>query len=71
MKKGIKEKNKKSTSANIEQLVRRHGEAILLLNEILKHQIANRGTKNAFYICYTYDGKFPDWVEKAERYVSQ
>ena len=39
-----------------------------LLNEILNHQIANRGTKHAFYKCYTYSGyKMPAWVKKAEK----
>ena len=41
-----------------------------LLNEILDHQIANRGGKWPFYKCYTYaSGTFPDWVAKAEAMV--
>ena len=42
-----------------------------LLNEILDHQIANRGSEHAFYSCYTYEyGKFPEWVLKAEHILS-
>ena len=42
---------------------------IALLNEILNHQVANRGTNSAFYICYAYDNTFPEWVEKAEKMI--
>ena len=38
-----------------------------LLNEILDHAIANRGTDDAFFCCYTYGhDKMPAWVAKAE-----
>ena len=41
-----------------------------ILNEILDHQIANRGSEHAFYRCYTYKyGDFPEWVLKAEHMV--
>lgn len=41
-----------------------------LLNEVLDHQIANRGTPNAFYRCYTYGNRgMPAWVAKAERAI--
>lgn len=45
---------------------------IKLLNEILDHQVANRGGQNPFYTCYTYGydangiARMPPWVEKAE-----
>lgn len=43
-----------------------------LLNEILDHQVANRGTEHEFYKCYTYSGnKMPPWVKKAERVVER
>lgn len=43
-----------------------------LLNEILSHQIANRGQPNAFYRCYTYPGgEMPAWVAKAEALLAQ
>lgn len=50
-----------------QRLVVRH---VNLLTEILNHQIANRGTPYAYYLCYTYNfGKMPDWVKKAEKLV--
>lgn len=46
------------------------GRLVSLLNEILDHQIGNRGTERAFYRCYTYNhGEMPAWVAKAERMV--
>ena len=42
-----------------------------MLNEILDHQVANRGTKHAFYMCYTYGDKMAPWVKKAEKLVKQ
>ena len=37
------------------------------LDAALDHQISNRGTRNAFYRCYSgyAFGKMPDWVTKA------
>ncbi len=48
-----------------------NGPVILqLLDEILNHQIANRGSEHAFYRCCTYrSGQFPPWVAKAEAVV--
>ena len=48
-------------------------DVIRLLNEILDHQVANRGHgKSAFYICYTYaHGQWPKWVTKAERLLKE
>ena len=42
-----------------------------MLNEILDHQVANRGTKHAFYRCYTYGDKMAPWVKKAEKLIKQ
>ena len=43
---------------------------VKLLNEILDHQVSNRGSVNAFYTCYTYNGgDFPPWVKKAEKQI--
>jgi len=42
------------------------------INEILDHQIANRGTRYSFYRCFTYGhGKMPKWVSKAERLIAK
>lgn len=43
-----------------------------LLEMALKHSVANRGTEHAFFNCYTYPhGKFPVWVDLAERVLKQ
>ena len=49
-----------------------------LLNEILDHQIANRGLgDDEFYRCFTYgrDAKgkprFPSWVKKAKKMAKE
>lgn len=43
-----------------------------LLDEILDHQIANRGTENEYYKCYTYPtGEMPKWVKKAEKLLEK
>ena len=42
------------------------------LEMALNHQIANRGTADAFYTCYTYPhGQMPEWVERAEKALAQ
>jgi hypothetical protein len=41
--------------------------AINALNEALNHQLANRGTENEFYRCYTYSsGIEPNWIKLAK-----
>ena len=61
--------NKNETS-NADCLRRLVGQHVKLLNEILRHQIANLGSKDEFYCCYTYaHGKMPKWVKKAKRLV--
>ena len=42
------------------------------LEMALNHQIANRGTADAFYACHTYPhGQMPEWVERAEKALTQ
>ena len=42
-----------------------------LLEEILDHAIADRGTPDAFFKCYTYPhDEMPPWVAKAEKVVA-
>jgi len=59
---------RRNTHRRLHGLVKQH---IELLNEILKHQVANLGSKdNEFYNCFTYfGGKMPPWVKKAKRLV--
>ena len=43
-------------------------ELLALLEEILNHAVANRGSEHAFFLCYTYNhGEMPAWVGKAEK----
>lgn len=64
----MKTKTKKSAkraSGSLDPVVMQHR---ALLKEILKHQIANLGSKDhEFYSCYTYEhGEMPPWVAKAK-----
>jgi len=53
-----------------------------LLEEILKHDVANLGSKdNEFFLCYTYGSKkqpngkwkkvMPAWVDKAKKMIKE
>ncbi len=42
-----------------------------LLNEILNHQIANRGTDSAYHMYCSSAKDMPEWVAKAERAIQE
>jgi hypothetical protein len=51
-----------------QELLDRIEELESVLELALNQQVANRGTKHEFYMCYSFDqGKFPAWVTEAKK----
>jgi len=52
--------------------IKRIKELKSILELALNQQLANRGTKHEFYICYTFDhGNFPTWVTESKKALQE